>query len=177
MGLVTPKTEFGFDVIEKGEYKFVVKDTKIDAPKEGAKSGKNYIAVCAVVGGSEHDKNHFERFLENTKDDFSFSKMAGFLIKVGVLKPSGPINTDLFKTPEFEDKWLKAVKGREFGMKIGHRLTGADGKKLENPQSDAKAYYSLDEINAILAKQGQQPMAAATSGAGTPVAAEKSVWD
>ncbi len=177
--LVTPRTDFDFEIIDKGEYKFKVKETKIVAQAEGKTSGKQFLAVCTVMGGNEDGKNHFERFLEITKDNFSLSKLAGFLIKVGVLKPTGPIDVALFKTPAFEKKWLEAVPGREFGMKISHRTTGIDGKKLDNPQSEAKSYYSIEEINAILAKKGtavdpgEKPTPAET--ATTP--SGPSVWD
>ena len=162
---------------------FKIKETKVEPQKEGKTSGKQFVATCTVVGGSQEGLNHFERFFEITKDNFSLSKLAGFLVKLGALKVTGPVDIAMFKTPEFEQKWLKSVPGREFGMKIGHRTKGADGQALDQPQSDAKSYYTLDETMAILKKEadkggtaGTQPAPAAES---KPEAAPASsaMWD
>lgn len=155
MGQVDPKFSFDFDVIDKGTYRFKVKETGIDPQGEGKKSGKRYWARLVVNGGGQDGLSHMEGFFEKTKDDFSFSKMAGFLYKLGIIKSLGRIDTSMFLTPEFENKWKNGLAGREMGGKIGHRTKDKDGKEMDNPQSELKAYYSLDEVLAILNKGGK----------------------
>ena len=181
--MLTPKTDFEFDCIEKGDYVLKVKETKVEPQKDGKTSGKSFIAVLTPVGGSEEGKVHFERFFENSKDDFSMEKLAGFVIKLGMLKPTGPIDIDLFRTPEFEERWLKNAPGREMGGKIAHRTTGQGGVKLDNPQSDLKVYYTKDEVLAVLAKKqvtgapGISTAAPAAATTAAPAAPTTSAWD
>ena len=150
MSLITPKTSFDFETIDKGIHHFKIIETRVDQPAEGKKSGRQFVASCAVVGGSQEGLRHTERFFEITKDDFSLSKLAGFCIKIGIIKVGTPIDTVVLQSQQFTDKWLKAVKGREFGAKIGWRYADTDRAK-ENPYSDMKAYYSMDEYRSLSA--------------------------
>jgi hypothetical protein len=167
MGLITPKTSFDFETIDKGIHHFKVIEAKIEPQAEGKKSGRNFIASCAVVGGSQEGLRHNERFFEFTKDDFSLSKLAGFCIKIGLIKVGTPIDTAVLQSSEFADKWNKAVKGREFGAKIGWRYADTD-KDKENPYSDMKAYYSMDEYRALSAGKGTTNQGTSAPAAETP---------
>ena len=89
MGLVDPKFDFSFDVLAKGLHIVEVKEASIEPAKEGKTSGKRYWVRLAAVGGDQDGVSHIESFFEITKNDFSFSKMAGFLYKLGVIKALG----------------------------------------------------------------------------------------
>ncbi len=152
---LTPKTDFGFDVIEKGDHRVKVKETGIDLQAEGKQTGKTFWARLIVIGGSQDGAQHTERFSEKKNDGttntFGLSKLAGFLLKIGVIKNPNGIDSDLFKTREFEEKWLKGVPGRELGINTGYRYDKND-KNKETPYSDVKKYYSLDEYLALVNK-------------------------
>jgi len=152
MALITPKTDFDFDVVDKGTWKFITGEAGVDEKADRA-SGKRFWVVCKAVDGGQEGRTHIESFFENTKDDFSLSKMAGFLMKIGVIKPVAQIDSAIFKTPEFVQKWKATVPNREFGAKISHRTKDRDGKPLENPQSEMRAYYTIAEYNAIKQKK------------------------
>ena len=166
---LTPKTDFGFDVIEKGDHRMKVKETGIDPAAEGKLTGRTYWAKLSVVGGSQEGAQHTERFSENQKDGtmntFGLSKLAGFLLKLGVIKNPNGIDSDLFKTKEFEEKWLKGIPGKELGVNTGYRYDKLDTKK-ETPYSDIRKYYSLDEYLALVNK-GTTPMPGPTGNTGT----------
>jgi hypothetical protein len=175
---VDPRTSFEFGVIDKGTYRFKIKETNIDQPKEGAKSGKRYWARCIVQGGDQDGESHIEGFFEITKDDFSFAKLAGFMLKIGMLPVTGKVDTDIFRTREFEERWTKQVPGREFGAKIGHRTKDKDGKVMDNPQSEMKVYYSLDEYLKLAGTVATPPAAAPSAAPAAPPAppAAGSIW-
>lgn len=151
MGLVDPKFSFGFDTLAKGTYILEVKEAGIEAEGAGKSSGKRYWVRLAAVGGDQEGVSHIESFFEKTKNDFSFSKMAGFLYKLGVIKTLQKVDTANFLTPDFENRWKNGLNGKKLGAKIGHRFAD-DDKSKETPFSDLKDYYSYDEVQAILQK-------------------------
>lgn len=151
MGLIDPKFDFGFDVLAKGTYVLEVKEARIEPQKEGKKSGKCYSVRLAAVGGDQDGVTHVEYFYEITTNDFSFSKMAGFLYKLGIIKTLSKIDTALFLTPDFENRWKNGMTGKRMGMKIKHGYAETDTNK-ENPRSESQSYLSLDEVTAILNK-------------------------
>lgn len=157
MGLIDPKTSFEFDVLAKGPVRVEVKEAGIDAPKGGKKSGKCYWVKVVAVGGDQEGVSHREYFYEITKDDFSFSKMAGFLYKLGVIKTLGKIDTAIFLTPDFENRWKNGMISKRMGLKIRHGYA-EDDKEKNNPRSESTEYYSDDEIVAILNKGKVVPM-------------------
>ena len=184
MGTVDPRFNFEFDIVDKGEYAFVVKETAVEPPKDGQKSGRRFWARLVVESGEEEGKSHMESFFETTKEDFSFSKLAGFLYKLGFIPTLGKINTDIFKTPEFEERWKKSVPGLKMGGKIGHRTKDKDGKLMDKVQSELRAYYTYAEIRDILAKKSGEasPLTPSVTTLGgtavsTPGAAPKAPWD
>lgn len=152
MSIIKPRWNFDFEVIEPGIYKFVTGEAGIDPPKEGKKTGKRFWVICKAMDGGQEGKTHIESFYEYTKDDFSLSRMAGFLVKIGVLKNVTSIDSEIFHTPDFELKWKNSVPNREFGAKITHRTKDADGKPLDNPQSEMRVYYTLSELSAERSK-------------------------
>ena len=177
MGQVDPKFDFGFDTIAKGTYVLELKEASIEPEGTGKKSGKRYWARLAVIGGDQDGLTHIESFFEKTKDDFSFSKMAGFLYKLGVIKTLGKVNTDLFTTPDFENRWKNSMNGRKMGAKIRHRFADED-KNHETPRSDMEKYYSYDEVMAILNKGKAGPAVTGQPAVNeTPAPAEKAPWD
>ncbi len=179
MGQVEPKFSFDFDVIEKGTYAFFIKETNVEPEGEGKKSGKRYWARCVVEGGNQDGLSHLESFFEKTKDDFSFSKMAGFLYKVGMLKTLGKVDTSIFLSPEFEERFKKQLPDKKFGAKIGHQTKDKDGKLLDNVRSTMQAYYTYDEVKAILGKKGliKGPGAAVASTPEPAKSAPNPLWD
>jgi len=168
MGLVDPKFEFGFDVLAKGPVRLEVKEAGIDAPKEGKKSGKCYWVKLAAIGGDQDGVSHREYFYEITKDDFSLSKLAGFLYKLGVIKVLQKVDTASFLTQDFENRWKNGMIGKRMGMKIKHGYA-EDDKSKENPRSESQVYYSDDEIVAILNK-GKSATASTPTAPETPAA-------
>jgi hypothetical protein len=136
-----------FDTIEKGTYRFKIREAAVEPQGEGKASGKRYWARCVVVGGSQDGLSHIESFFQKTKDNFSKRKMAGFLIKVGFIKNPAGITSEAFDTPEFEERFKKTLPGKEFGAKIGWRYDDKDTDK-EKPRSQMNVYYSLDEYMA-----------------------------
>ncbi len=180
MGQVDPKFNFDFDVIEKGTYAFVIKETNVELEGTGKKSGKRYWARCVVEGGDQDGLSHLESFFEKTKDDFSFSKMAGFLYKVGMLKTLGKVDTSIFLSPEFEERFKKQLPGKKLGAKIGHQTKDKDGKLLDNVRSTMQAYYTYDEVRAILGKKGaiKNAETPATASAPEPIkSVPNPLWD
>jgi len=162
---VDPRRNFEFGVLDKGTYRFKIKETGVDEPKEGKTSGKRYWARLIAVGGESDGESHIESFLENTKEDFSFVKLAGFLVALGTLPATGKIETNMFRTREFEERWKKQLSGKEMGGKIGHRTKDKDGKPLDNPQSELKAYYTIPELLEIQAKETGKAATAAPAPA------------
>lgn len=162
MGDVTPRTNFEFDVCPKGTFLFEIKETGIEE-KEGRASGKRYWIRLAVVGGENEGTTHMESFFENSKDDFSFSRLAGFLMKIGIL-PSDlkKFDTNAFRSEKFESSFKRTLKGLRMGSKIAWRYKD-DDKNHENPQSEMRIYYSEAEVKELLAKK-----ATAIAGAPTP---------
>lgn len=172
MGYVDPVFEFGFDVLDKGIYGFEVKETGIEPPKADKTSGKRYWVRLIAIGGGQDGVSHMENFFEVTKGDFSFSKMAGLLYKLGVIKSLGKIDTAFFLTPDFEQKWLKGLNGKRIGAKIKHRFD-KDDKDHQNPRSDIERYMTYDEAMTIINKGSTTP----TSTPPAPATTEKAPWD
>ncbi len=144
MGLVDPRFDFSFDVLAKGLHIVEVKEANIEPAKEGKESGKRYWVRLVAVGGDQEGVSHMESFFEKTKNDFSFSKMAGFLYKLGVIKALGKVDTALFLTPDFENRWKNGMIGKRMGIKIKHGFAD-DDKAKENPRSESQAYLSYEE--------------------------------
>ncbi len=186
--ILAPITSFEFDTIEKGLYRFKIRETGVEPQAQGKASGKRYWARCIVVGGSQDGLSHIESFFQKTKDNFSKRKLAGFLIKIGFIKNPSNINSDVFDSQEFEDRFKKTIAGKEFGAKIGWRYDEKDTDK-ENPRSQMNAYYTLDEYLALVNKSGTANQSAPGPAPGVVVAetttlappapgpAEPSPWD
>lgn len=155
MGTIGARFSTDFDVLPKGTYLFEVKESGIEDtnPKEGGTVRRRYWVRLAVVGGECEGMTHLESFLSKTKDDFSFSKMFGFLVKLGVIPPDvTQIDTAVFSSDRFEDRFRRGLKGLQMGAKIGWRYKEED-KAKENPQSEMKTYYSKDEVIELLGKR------------------------
>jgi hypothetical protein len=171
MGEVTPRTNFEFDVCAKGTHLFEIKETGIEE-KAGRASGKRYWVRLAVVGGVDEGDTHMESFFENSKDDFSFSRLVGFLMKLGILPADlKKFDTNAFRSEKFEDNFKRALKGLKMGAKITWRYRD-DDKDRESPQSEMRIYYSEAEVKELLAKKAS--VGAATTATGffdTPQAA------
>lgn len=169
MGLIDPKFDFGFDVLEKGIHIVEVKEARVEPPKAGKASGKCYSVRLAAVGGNQDGVTHVEYFYEITKDDFSLSKMAGFLYKLGIIKTLQKVDTAAFLTPDFENRWKNGMIGKRMGIKVKHGYADND-KEKENPRSESQSYYSYDEVVAILNKGKTASAASTTPAPETPAA-------
>lgn len=182
--LLTPMYSMDFDTIEKGTYRFKIKEAKVEPQPAGKTSGKRYWVRAAVVGGSQDGLTHIESFFQNTKDNFSKRKLAGFLIKTGFIKNPANIDASAFDTPEFEQRFASNLVGREFGAKIGHRpRQDKGGNVMDEVQSEMKVYYSLDELlkmqsggATVTAPAPAAPVADAPAPEAAP-AAKPSLWD
>lgn len=153
MGEVAPKFNLDYDVVSKGLHLFECKETGIEPPKEGKKSGRRFWARMVVVGGEDDGVAHMESFFSITKEDFSFAKMFGFLVKLGIIPADiKKLNTDTFNSPAFEERWLRTLRGARMGAKIGWKYRPED-KELESPQSEMKTYYSLNEYMDLIKRQ------------------------
>jgi len=179
MGQVDPRFSFEFDVIEKGTYRVKVKETNVELEGVGKESGKRYWARLVVVGGDQEGLSHMESFFEKTKNDFSFSKMAGFLYKLGVIKTLGKVDTSMFTSPEFEERWKKQLVDKMMGIKIGHKTKDKDGREMDRPQSKVDVYYSIDEVTAILSKgpKSSTPKPPETPAPEAAKAVPNMLWD
>jgi len=176
MGVVDPKFDFGFDTLAKGTYVFDVKEASIEPQKEGKKSGKRYWVRLIAVGGDQDGVSHLESFFENTKDDFSFSKMAGFLYKLGIIKTLGKVDTSIFLTTDFENRWKNQLGGKKMGGTITHRYV-EDDKNKENPQSNLQRYLTVDEALAIINKGKATPSSPAPlETPAAPAASSPAPW-
>ncbi len=176
MGIVDPKFDFGFDTLAKGTYVLEVKETGIEPPKPDKKSGKRYWVRLVAVGGDQDGVSHLESFFEITKDDFSFSKMAGLLYKLGVIKTLGKIDTSLFLSADFENRWKNQLTGKKMGGTITHRYA-EDDKAKENPQSNLQRYLTVDEALAIIDKgKATAPVPAAPETPAAPAASTPAPW-
>lgn len=165
MGEVTPRTNFEFDVIPKGTYLFEIKETGIEE-KEGRASGKRYWARLVVIGGENEGDTHMESFFENSKDDFSYSRLVGFLMKLGVLPADlKKFDTNAFRSEKFEDRFKRTLKGLRMGSKISWRYKD-DDKAKENPQSEMRVYYSEAEVKELLAKKKEAIAGTSTTATG-----------
>jgi len=154
MGVIGPRYSTDFDVIPKGTYLFEAKESGIENtnPKEG-KPKRHYWVRLAVVDGENEGMTHRESFYSDTKDDFSFQKMFGFLIKLGIM-PSDltTIDTKIFLSEKFEDRFRRGIKGARMGGKITWRYKEED-KAKENPQSEMRTYYTEAEVMELLGKR------------------------
>jgi len=173
MGQVDPKFNFAFDVLSKGYHALEVKEAGIEPQGEGKTSGKRYWVRLAAIVGDQEGVSHIENFFEKTKNDFSFSKMAGLLYKLGVIKNLGKVDTANFLTPDFENRWKNGMNGKKMGCKSKYRYAEND-KDKETPFSDLEQYLSYDEVMAILNKGGKQVEAPVAS---TETPATPAPWD
>lgn len=152
MSEVIPRVNFEFDCVPKGTYLFEIKETGIEE-KAGRASGKRYWVRLAVVGGENEGNTHMESFFENSKEDFSFSRLVGFLMKIGILPADlKKFDTNAFRSEKFEDNFKRTLKGLRMGSKISWRYKD-DDKNKENPQSEMRIYYTEAEVKELLAKK------------------------
>lgn len=152
MGQIGAKFSTDYDAIPKGTYLFEVKETTIDntKPDENNKTRRKYTARVAITEGENEGMSHFESFYSDTKDDFSFAKLFGFMVKVGIIPTDvKTLNADYFKTENFEMKFRSNMKGRRFGARVGWKYKKDDTTK-ENPMTDLKVYYTVDEVKALM---------------------------
>jgi len=158
-----------FEAIPKDNYLFEVKESGIENtnPKEGGKVRRRYWLKFAVVGGDLEGATHIESFYSETKDDFSFKRMFGCLLKLGVIPPEmQTIDTKIFGTDKFEDRFRRGTKGLRMGAKIGWRYKDED-KNKENPKSEMKTFYNEAEIIQLLGLRNKTVQSEATGTTGT----------
>jgi hypothetical protein len=175
MGMIDPKTEFDFEVIPPGDERVLIKETGVDAQKEGKKTGKRFWARLVVSGGPHDGLSHIEGFYQRKKDgeenEFSLSKLGGFLVKAGSYTKPGKINTDMFFTPQFAEKWMKQMSGKTMGARFSNKpKVDKNGNVTDDLQSEIKKYYSAAEIDKILSGKGL-PAATPTTASAASVAA------
>jgi hypothetical protein len=175
MGTIDPRFDFGFDTLAKGTYVLEVKETGIEEQKEDKKSGKRYWVRLVAVGGDQDGVSHLESFFEKTKDDFSFSKMAGFLYKLGIIKTLGKIDTSVFLTPDFENRWKNQLSGKKMGGDIIHRYA-EDDKNKENPYSSLRRYLTVDEALVIINKGSPKQVTAPPETSAPTAASAPAPW-
>jgi hypothetical protein len=157
MGNINPMFSTDFEVLPKGTYLFEVKEAGIEntnPKKEGDKVRRRYWLKFAVVGGELEGSTHLESFFSDTKDDFSFKRMFGCLLKLKVIPAEmQSIDTRIFGTDKFEDRFRRGTKGLRMGAKIGWRYKD-DDKEKENPQSEMKTFYTEEEVVQLMGLRG-----------------------
>lgn len=138
-----PLFDLSYEVCPKGLHLFEVKETGIEETTRA--SGKRYWSRSIVVEGPDAGISHLESFFEKTKDHFSLRRLAGFLIKLGVIPINFPnLSPEMFWTDAFEENWKHALKGLKFGGKVAWRYAD-DDKEKENPQSQIRTFFTVAE--------------------------------
>jgi len=135
---IKPTFTTGFPMISKGWHLFRVDKADVekvkpeDQDEEGIKNDKNFTAECKVEGGDDDGLQSNLYFPHIGKKHFGLKRLAGFLIKAGVIAPTDEVDVDTFGKPAFEQTWRMKVPGKMFGGKIDH----VPGKKKKEDGTD-----------------------------------------
>ena len=159
-------TSFEFQVIDPQIAVLRIKETDIREDRkdkntgEAKESGREFQVKMEIVGGHQNGIGHTEFFYENTKNDFSLFKLAGLLMKAGIMPVKDEVDTDTFKTDSFRKKFKTGISGKMLGGKfrMGKDFNG-------NPRAELEKYLSADEAKALQSKGGTTP-----APAGAPAA-------
>lgn len=154
MAVGKPQSNFDYQLIDKQTVLLKIKETKIvedrkDKEGKAKESGREFQVKLELVGGHQEGLVHTEFFYENTKNDFSLFKMAGLLMKAGVMPAKDSVDTDTFKTDAFRKKFSSGITGKMLGGTFRH------GKNMEGEsRAELAKYLTVEETKTILAGKG-----------------------
>uniref|UniRef100_A0A6M3LUV1 Uncharacterized protein n=1 Tax=viral metagenome TaxID=1070528 RepID=A0A6M3LUV1_9ZZZZ len=188
---IKPAFKSDFVLVSEGWHLFRVVEPKIEVVKEedrkekdGITNDRNFIVRSAVEGGDEDGIEIMEYFANHSKKEFGLSRLAGLMIKTGVLEldPSSEIDVDMMRTEKFESKFKMSLPKRLFGGRVRHTKSSQkkEGSDEPNVFANIVEVVTQKEYNDVIAKQGDKgPKTKAQTTAGTekaPESKEKDPW-
>lgn len=125
---IKPVYKSDFELPGEGWHILRVEEPDVEPSKD---SVKNFKVRAEVQGGEDDGKTAFDNFPLVSKKNFGISRLAGFLIKLGVLKEADEYDSDVFSSEKFEKKFKVEVAGKLYGGNIKHKTT-TQGNKMAN---------------------------------------------
>lgn len=146
---VKPAFKSDFPLIPEGIYVLRTDKANVEKSEQAVKVFK----VESIVEGSDDDgARAFDNFPLVAKGNFGLARLAGFMIKLGVMKEKDEIDADVFSSEDFESKFKMSIPGKVFGGRIKHKKTDQG-----NIMANIVEYYTAKEAQEAMKGEKEKP--------------------
>jgi len=151
MAKVKPVFESGFEQLDPGVYIGLIEDWKFNSDEED-KECRIYRAQMRVQGGGSDGAQQSDFFRTKMKKNFGLRRLAGMMMKAGVIPEGEEVDTVSFLGEAKEQK----IKEETVGKLVGFEITS---RKYEG-----KTYMQISKY--LTVKEAQEAQAGATTSKG-----------